>query len=607
MRTMGAPVLDDVRAYLRTPSSTTQAVRTAVVVLVGCHLALRAWQLFGGWFYSDDFIFLGDALRAPFGTELLMTPHDSQLMPVGVAISWVVAQAGGYAWWLAALTTLAMQALAAVLAWFALRALFGERPATLVPLTFYLFAAMTPESLHWWAAALNALPQQAAFFALLLCLTLWTRDRRARHAVGAVLALALAVASGPRGLVMVVPLALVVLLFLTPGPWARRPLTVLRRDWPLAVPLLVLAVGYLVVYRATTPPPVEAAGDAPAGRLLLNLVGTSWLPSLVGGPWRWDEYNPPMSRPDPPLVLHLAAAVVVVGLLVLLLRRSPRTTLAGLTVLVAQLALTWLALVYGRGLQLGAAAGLMTRYLTDTLPVTAVVIGLLTLPVVGAGGQPSPPPWRLRPRLAVVGAATFLLGAVVSTVTYASHWHDPYPARSFVQAAAASITQDPVTVADVEVPPLVQSPLAFPENLPSRLLLPVGDLRTATRGNDLALLDRDGVPRKALVTAYTTSGPGPDRGCGYRVRQGDPVTLRVDRDEVRIFWWLSLGYLASGDGRMEVVVDDREPVVASVRQGLHTWFLQGEEQFATITLRALDPGLTVCVDRADVGEIGELG
>lgn len=610
---MSAPVLDEMRSWIRSRDDATEKVRTAVVVMIGLHLALRTWQVQGGWFYSDDFIFLSDALDNTRGAGFLLVPHDSQLMPVGVAISWIVAEAGVYAWWLAAAFTLVLQAAAAVLAYVALRTLFGDRPAILAPLALYLFAAMTPESLHWWAASLNALPHHIAFFLLVITLTRWTRRRRPVDAVGAVLALALAVAAGPRGLVMVVPLSLVVLLFLTPGPLHRRPLAIARRDWPLALPLLVCAVGYLVLYRGTTPAPVAADGDAPAGGILLNLVGYSWLPSLVGGPWRWNENNPPMSQPDPPLVLHLAAVVVVIGVLVVLLRRSPRATTAALTVLAAQLLVTYLALVFGRGLQLGESAGLMTRYLTDTLPVTALALALATMPVLGVTAVPPPPPWSPPRRPLGVAAVTtglvlVLGGALVSTVTYASNWHAAYPARSFVQTAAASLSADPVAIADAEVPPRVQSPLAFPENLPSRLLRPLGNTVDATTsGNDLALLDRSGVPKRALVTPFTSTSPGPEDGCGYRVSRGEPATLRVDRDEVRIFWWTSIGYLASGNGRMEITIDDRAPVVATVLGGLHTYYLQGEGQFSTVNIRVLDPGLTVCVDRADIGEIGELG
>ena len=518
---MTAPVLTPLRAMVPEDLSPAQQIRGAAYGLIGLHLILKAWVLIPAWFYSDDFIFLEDALKNRVTPDFLLTPHDSQLMPLGVAISWVVAHAGPYNWLLAASITLLLQAVAAISCLAMLRTLFGDRWAVLAPLGFYLFSAMGIEAMTWWAAALNAVPIQIAFFLLVTSVVRWARERRARWALASGAALTLAVISGPRGLVMIIPVGLLLLLFFTPGRWWTRPWRLVRTHAALVVPLALVGVAYLVVYADSTPSPVEAQGSAPALAIGRNLVGTSWLTSLVGGPWRWDEYNPPMSRPDPPSVLYAVAGLAALALVVMAVRRGARVAFAALTILLAQLLVTYLALVYGRGLQLGANAGLMTRYLTDTLPVTALVLGLLLLPVREATMTSRPAQVRGRWRtFAGAAIAVFLVGSLVSTVSYASAWHRDYPAREFVDNARMSLASEPAVIAELEVPNLVQSRLSYPNNLPSNLLYPMGDaIRTAYRGNDIRILDDQGVHRQAAVFASATSRPGPVRDCGFAVTQ----------------------------------------------------------------------------------------
>jgi hypothetical protein len=605
----GSPVVSDsrptsLRALVPDDLSHAQQVRAVAYGLIGLHLMLKAWVLLPAWFYSDDFIFLEDALKHRLTPDFLFTSHDSQLMPLGVAISWVVAHAGPYNWLLAGSITLLLQALAAVSCLAMLRTLFGDRWAILAPLGFFLFTAMGIEAMTWWAAALNAVPIQIAFFLLVTCVVRWARERRARWALGAGVALTLAVASGPRGMVMVVPVGLLLLLFFTPGRWWFRPWQLVRTHALLIAPLVVVGAAYLVVYASSTPSPVEAQGSAPAMAIGRNLVGTSWLTSLVGGPWRWDEYNPPMSHPDPPAALYALAGLAVLSLVMMSVRRGARVALAAIAILVAQLAVTYLALVYGRGLQLGASAGLMTRYLTDTLPVTALVFGLLMLPIAGTTitSRSVSVRGRWRP-FAVATTAVFLAGSVVSTVAYASAWHRDYPAREFVANAHSSLAAEPAVIAELEVPDQVQARLSYPHNLPSRLLYPLGkEIDTTYRGNDIRILDDHGVHQQAAVFPSATSRPGPVRDCGYTVKDR-AARIRLDKTVANPFWWMSIGYLSSGDGKLEVHLDGKKAPDIRVQNGLHTYFMRSEGPLTTIELRSLTDNVTVCVDTVRVGDL----
>ena len=617
MRSSGL-VSDDrergLRALVPPDVTTAQLVRTAALTLIGLQIALRAWSIQGGWFYSDDFLLIEKTADEPFGLEVLMRPHDSQLMPFGIALVWLVSHAGPFAWTLTAALTLAIQVVASASCYVMLRTVFGDRWGILAPLAVYLFAAMSPDVVMWWAASLNGLPIQAAFFLLVTAVVLWARHRRARAVVGAALALALAVASGPRGLVMAVPIGVFMTLFLAPGGrWFTKPWTVARLHWPFVVPLAALAAGYLTVYAMTTPSPVAAVGDAPALQIGRQLVGTAWLPPLVGGPWQWQLVADPVSVAAPPRVAHVVAVVIVMAILAVLVRRDPRPTLAALAMLAAQLLVTYLAIIFGRALQVGELAALITRYLADTLPVTALAIGLATMPVLAPGAPafrrelPAPSALSRRWRLLMTGAATVMLvGAVVSTLAYVAPWHRDFPAREFVANARTTIAADPVPVADVEVPELVQLPIHYPHNLPSHLLAPYGDLvQTSKSGNDLRILDAHGRSSQAGIGGGAVAEPGDEEGCGLRVGSR-AQQIELARENMDTFPWTSLNYAASGNGRAQIRFDGRRPYEIDIAAGPHTYFLVGDGAYSAVEIRTTTPRLELCLDVVRAGPIEAL-
>ncbi|MCL8250272.1 hypothetical protein AERO_02660 [Aeromicrobium fastidiosum] len=610
MTSILAPTL---RTIVPADVTTVQRVRLVAGVMVVAHLVLRAWALLPAWFYSDDLRFIEDGTSNPLTAGFLMTPHDSQLMPVGVLVSWVVAHAGPYAWGTAALLTLILQAVAVGCCWLMLRTAFGERWAILVPFGLFLFSAMGIEGMVWWAAALNALPMQIGFMLTVTAVLLWSRERRARWAWLAAAAFALTVASGPRGLVTVVPLGLLMMLFLTSGPWWRRPVDTLRRHALLVVPLALLGAGYLALYATTTTSPVAASTDAPLLRLAGNLVGRAWLPSVVGGPWQWELVADPVSVPDPSDTVAVVAAIVVVAAVVVLLRRNPGPTAAAAAIMVAQLTATYVALVFGRALQLGALAGLNMRYLADALPVTVLVIGLMTMPllddVAPAFRRPLPSPRALagpaRAGLSVaLGVA--LIGGVVSTIGYARPWHDSFPARAYVANAVASLRADPTPVADLEVPDLVQLSIHYPSNLPSRLLAPYGDVvQTTDAGNDIRVLDSSGTSRQAVVEGGAEVEPADEPGCGLRVTTR-PASVTFDFTTMSVDPWTAISYAGSAAGRVSITADGRALPDLDVAAGPHTYFLRTDGAYSRLTLRARTPDVQMCVDRVRAGEIKAL-
>jgi hypothetical protein len=603
-----------VRTLVPDGVTTAQLVRVAAFVMIGLHVAFRAWALLPAWFYSDDLRFIEDARGSGLTPDFLFTPHDSQLMPVGVLLSWLVAHAGTYAWGTAALLTLALQAIAAGCCFLMLRTAFGERWAILVPLALFLFSPMGIEGMMWWSAALNALPMQIGSMLLVTCVVQWARHRRPAWAAGAAAAFALTVASGPRGVVAVVPVGLLMMLFLTSGPWWRRPFDVVRQHAVLLVPLIALGAGYLALYTTTTTSPVEASSGAPLASLAENLIGRAWLPSVVGGPWHWDVVADPVSVPDPPVALLVVAVVAVVMAIATLVWRNPAPTWRALVVLGGQLAATYLALVFGRALQLGALAGLNMRYLADALPVTALAIGLATMPLLVRGApafeRPLPGPGDLSRRSAwglSLAAVLVLVGSIVSTVGYVQPWHQQFPARQFIANAVSSLRADPTPVADLEVPDLVQLGIHYPSNLPSRILAPYGDIvQTADSGNELHMLNATGSSRLAVVEGGVETRPTDEPGCGLRVDTRRSSTVTLDRSDMDLFPWTAISYAGSAPGRVAVRADDRELSDLEVAAGPHTYIMRTDGAYTTLTLRSRTADVQMCIDSVHAGKIKAL-
>ncbi|MGQ2911880.1 hypothetical protein [Aeromicrobium sp.] len=581
-----------------------ELVDSVAVVVFLAQLAWRAWIVVPGWFYADDLLLLEDAQRPLH--EVLLVPNDSQLMPLGRVVADLVELAGPYAWWAAALTILVGSALATASCWVMLRVTFGAHPFVLVPFVLFCFSPLAADATSWWAVALNALPAQAAFFVVVTGFVMWSRTRERRWILVVTAAFLLGAASGPRALLMALPVGFFVILFCS-GTGPGRVRRVVARHWPVVTPLAALGVGYLALYRDTTPAPVRIESGVPWLAVADNLVVSALLPGLLGGPWRWDLVADPIAVPDPSTAMRVLAVVVTVALLAVAWRRHPSTTWRALVVVAAQLGGTYVAIALGRALQLGAEAGLFTRYVPDVLAVLALAVPAAVLQVQAPGAPRAearrPVPRRARPVLAV-GLAAVLAASVANAAMYALPWHRDYPAKQYVANVRASMLEERRAVADLEVPELVQLRLHYPRNLPSHVLAPYGDLVDARmEGNDLAVIDADGTVRPASVRG-AGSAPGPEPGCGTRVTAGRPATLRLDRDSMTRFPWTSLSYAASADGEATVTFDGRATFPMRLLSGPHTYLVNGDGPYTELEIEVDTPGVVLCVDRAEAGALG---
>ncbi|MCD6641128.1 MAG: hypothetical protein LT071_14610, partial [Nocardioides sp.] len=365
------------------------------VVLVVLQLVLRGWASLGGWFSADDFELMSRLHGTPLTWEQATTPHDSQLMPGGIVLSWLMSASGPFNWTVAAWSLVAMQALASVACLLMLVVAFGRRWAILPLLALYLFSPLTITAYMWWSAAINQLPAQAAFFLTFAAAIRYFRTRRLVWLGLTVLAIALGLAFYVKAVLLLPLVAGLAVLFFAPrspgaggrlARTARRLVATVRAYAPLWAALLVLGGAYSWYYLDTVDNPLEGV-ELAWFDLADAMLRTTLVPTLAGGPWTWRNPIPPRALVDPPTWGVVLAWVLLVVCIVWLARRGTAHWRA-LVLLGAYLAADLALLGMGRGFVVGTVSAHELRYLADAMPVITLCLGLLVLGVRATDEDP---------------------------------------------------------------------------------------------------------------------------------------------------------------------------------------------------------------------------
>jgi hypothetical protein len=576
----------------------------AAVLLIVVQLAFRAWALYPSWFYLDDLLLLDDASGA-LTPGYLLSPHDSQLMPLGRAIAWLVASSGSVNWTLAATITVVLQAAASAACCWMLVVLFGPRPGILVPLGVYLTSAMTMSSSMWWAAGLNALPLQIAFFCSVAA---WFRYQTSRRGVWLVVTLGavlLGLSAYVKALVLLPLLAYLAVAYFADGTLRHRLATVVRRDRVAVATGALTGVAFLTYYLLNVPGLSSLPAPDVAADLAQGMLGEALVSGLAGGPWRWDEQNPPVGLADPPVwALQLATVAVVAAAAYWTLRRR-RTGRAWL-LLGGYALLSFLVVLVSRAGTVGAVAGLEYRYLSDVTCAWALVLGLLSMSVVGSdqGSAPREEPLLtvgLSRRAAAGVAVAVVVSGAVSSFRYVDAWHGSNDADDyFANAAGALAGAGPVDLADDVVPDRVLPGYQYPRNRLAVLMpLVIDNARFPSVTGDLVVLDDAGVPHHAVLDVVARTPPGPDGTCGWRVTD-DGRLLTLEPPAPSGEWWLRIGYLSPRDDEVDVTAAG-STTAAAVREGARSLFLRVDGAVTTVRIDGVDPGSSLCVDTVEVG------
>lgn len=595
----------------RRPLARNEKVVLAAVAMIVVHVAFRAWATAGSWFYSDDFIFLGTAARGGDTGSWLLTPHNIHFMPFSLWLTTWVGHLAAFGWWAAAAQIIVMQTLAAVACWWMLRTLFGDRPGVLVALGVFLLSPATITSDVWWAAAINQLPHQIALFGAVAAHVTYLRRGTWGWALVTGAFLVLGYASYTKTLLLPVLLLAITFIYFARGPFVARVRETLGRHWHSTIVIGGLTIAYVWLYLSVVP-----RSPLPQPGVLFTTIDLSVVraavPSLLGGPWSWQDLGQPggvgpRQFVDTPLLLAAISWGLIIALLTIQSLRYRRAWWPGALVL-GYAVLSAGLIAAGRATAFGPeAAAFELRYFADLAGVAALGVGLALMPIPGARGslEPRDPPiltLRVRARWPRGLMAAVAVGATISSVAYVLPWHSDtdMPQRAYVAQVRAETRDGPVDVADISVPDVVLWNAAFPASLASRTLAPFADrLRFVTSGNDLQTLDASGRLVDAFVDGSARNLPGPKAGCGYAV---DTRAVRIPVAPVIDFpFWMTIGYLAGQDGRVRITAGTNVQEV-DVEKGLHTMFLTTEGEYDSVTITPIGSS-PLCVDGINVGQI----
>ena len=226
---------------------TGKRVTLSALALIVAQISLITYVLNRGFFQQDDFA-IGGLAAQPFSLHLLFQNYYGHLMPGVFALAWTAVHADGYDWGLWAGSLVALRALAGLALLRALRTLFGDRMALLLPLGVFLFTPIALTDLSWWAVGCQSVPVQLALAMAVDQHVRYIRSGRIRNAVFAALWVVFGLAFYEKAVAIPVLLFALTSAFLVPGSWPQAMLSTLRRHWIAWALYGAIIAGEIVVY-----------------------------------------------------------------------------------------------------------------------------------------------------------------------------------------------------------------------------------------------------------------------------------------------------------------------------------------------------------------------
>ncbi len=597
------------------PASPEAAIAYGVIAAV---VAWRAWAALQWTFQGDDWAWVSEASRTPFVKFALMQYHG-HLQPAQFALIWMATRLAPLNYLLVQLPLFVGAFAAGVLMWKFLGALFGERPANLIPLAVFMLCPLTVQPSLWLAAALITIPLQLFIVATLFAALRYVRRPSPRRlaAVGAAFGGGLLFTEKA---VLILPLtALFVLLFLGEGTGRARLRHLLVERWRLWAVLGGITAPYVAWY-------VSAAswqfGERPPAAQILALgkktLGSAVVPTFLGGPWRASPIRGVIDQlSDGP---RLATWLVVAGIVVVSVVTYRQAWRAWLLPLV-YLGMSVELVAAGRLRFVGYIIGLASRYYADVVPVLALALALAFMVPLERREDPRwarqelviefGPPKEARPvrllsarNLALLVVVAYAASAMLTGVRMAGQSKD-FSAKTWVATAASQLQSHPVAaVVDTYLPPdAIQAALFREAAKASQALAPIAPgVRWNGADERLLMFDRDGRLWPAAISPISSGNPGPVPGCGYLVFRS-PVTIDLLHPLIGWTWGVKVAYYTGQEASGEVSVDGRRHPVVFLR-GAHALLVVQNGTARSVTVEG--GGNPVCVAAVRVGYLRPL-
>ncbi|MFC9836572.1 hypothetical protein ACFVKB_22535 [Rhodococcus sp. NPDC127530] len=588
---------DDVGSRWHLGPARVLQVAAALVVV---QLLVRTWVAANSDFYWDDLILAGRGGSLPLlSADLLLYDHDGHLMPGAFLVAGIATRVAPYEWILPMLTMIALQAVASYAVFRLLRTILGPRPVLLVPLAIYLFSPLTVPAFAWWAAALNALPLQIALAwvardALEVC-----RTGRRRYAVSGTLVLIASLLFFEKSVVVPFAAFATVALLAHVGGRERPVRSTLRRGAALWIPSAAVLAVWAAFYFSTVASQWEWAGASRAFELFHHGTSLGLLPTFVGGPWTWERWIPSPPWASPSTTLEVVGWVVLMAAVVTTVQLKRR--IGWVWILTAgYFLLSVTAMVVTRwGADTTYELAQTLRYFTDTAVILAIAVA-----VIARAPRRRADPVRVRPLVAVTAVVAFVASSLWSTYTFTRSWEEN-PTTAYLATARASLAErDDAPILQQPASIWVLLPVAYPNNLVSRVLAPLRDRPEFSDSTpDLRMIDDAGSVVDAQVTWVRAIEPGPVPDCGNLVEQRSFVPLPLDGPLTGWEWTAQLNYMATADGEIAVAMEVGSPVRVPVQRGPNSVFVRLTGSGRSVRVSALTPDLSLCIGAGPVGVV----
>ncbi len=573
------------------------------VLLVVLQLAFRGWALAGSWFYFDDIAFMSRAMDQPLDASYLFESYGGHLMPGGFLVTWLLTQVAVYSWWPWAALLLGLQALAGVGMLRLLISLFGRTPMVLVLLAGYLSLVFTLSAGIWFAAGINQLPMQVALVFGLHAHVAYLRHRRVRSLVASIAWLLAGLVFYEKTLLLLGIYAIVAFGWFAAGgtPDRLRHLWSHYRTGVLAYG--ALGAGYLALYvQYGLDFSPGTANTQPWSPIAYNLVGTTMLPGLVGGPLQWQPLSVGAFG-DPTQLVVLISWGAFAGLVVHARRTRTRSVRAW-SLLLFPAVCNVVLLASARANVVGPDIAREYRYQTETAALFVIALGLAYLPLLGAveqnaeseAAEPVDPRW-----LAAITAGV-VLAATVSSVRYVDLWQDRNPSKQYFSTARSTLAaapDKPVPLVDLGIPQTLLWAYRYPENTYSHVFRDL-DAQTAYPRSSLdRLYAFDDTGHLSPVSIPPTRRQLGGSGCGFPLR-GETTTIPLDGPVIGGGWWLQVSYASPREVSLHLQAGD-EGHDLTLPDGLHNAFVVAAGDFDQVVLSDYPPGTGLCVTALTLG------
>jgi hypothetical protein len=369
-------------------------------------------------------------------------------------------------------------------------------------------------------------------------------------------------------------------------------------------------VGWVLLYTSVVSTRPTQYGVAQTAALMWRGFGFGLVPSLLGGPWRWDQANFSVPWATPPTVLVVLSLLALLAAVVVTVRRKRR--IGGVWLLAAgYVGVCLAAMVLGRSSpSTSGVLGQTLRYVADSAVVIAVAAAL----ILSASDRQQPdsagaaPARRVSVRsvAAVVVAVAFLASSLLSTVTFTRTWSYSPTAVYLATARASLAASRGAPLLDQPISERILWKLANPYDLASRIFSPVSERAYfASSTPVLRRLDDNGRVVDAQMTTKRTALIGPHPRCGYQVTDLGFTSMPLDGPLIQWGWTAHFGYLTSVPGSLEVELETGKPVIVPVTVGLNQVFVSLVGGGRALRVRSHTPGMEACVAGAVVGLVDD--